>query len=479
MSDHLTEGSERRNPSTPRDSALAIAPNLHAEIFDNEVDALLMSGVALNEPERVKLALSQGADPMRGRGRALSLAAFAGNMELLKILLPLTDVASTGHSDFISAVSWSEDVEVVSLLATRADQRVLDEALCSACSATSSRPPRFISALIDAGANPKAHASRALALSLICRRDDLSKILFPLSDPTSWREGDMTLGDGHPWGALRDVAIGASTEGLAAALKMASPPSNYLWRCHPTPPPTDCLLSLAKSSWRMRLWWRLSFCSNLPKPPKRSALPLRASDLQGTPMPSQKKISWPLQSAGVDHVPAAPRPAAGTVSVRLAKRKPARIDIPAFPAARSNSPSTLEAITDDGSSLDARDPRGFTALHLACSAGSHGSVEQLILAGADINAEAADGSRPIESAFRHGHESCAALLRMSGAEPARASACSGDDPLPVMLFKMKSLFWAATAPGVLFQQRLAAAAERRELALSASSPRPAKPSPQI
>lgn len=225
MSEHLTDDSYPASIITTFiDSDPRSLRNRRAQIVDG-VDGLLMEGVLSDDLERVKEALARGADPMVREAWPLQTATEANNMRMLRLLLPLTDVAATGHRAFLYAATFGRYPAVLSLLATRADQASLDLALCSAVVSTSLR---CCAALIEAGANPKAHASRALALALLHGSRSVAEMLFPLSDPRSWMEGDMTIDSGHPWGALRLVATQAPAEFLERVLGVAVPPMEVL-----------------------------------------------------------------------------------------------------------------------------------------------------------------------------------------------------------------------------------------------------------
>lgn len=227
MSQECTDGNNRPN------RLILVFPNADARSVNSRkaeiiegVDGALMEGVLFNSPERVQAALNQGANPMVMKAWPLQTATEAGNMELLCLLLPLTDVAATGHRALFYAAEFARYPEVISLLAARADQGTLDLALCLTAASASALP--CAAALVDAGADPKAYASRALANALVHGRSSVAAMLFPMSDPRSWGEGDMTIDYGHPWGALRLVATQGSVEGLARVLRMASPPMEVL-----------------------------------------------------------------------------------------------------------------------------------------------------------------------------------------------------------------------------------------------------------
>lgn len=224
MSDHLIDDSCSAIITTFINSDSRSFQNRSTQIVEG-VDGLLMGGVLSNDLEQVKAALSQGADPMVKEAWPLQTATEANNMRMLRLLLPLTDVAATGHRAFRYAATFGRYPAVLSLLATRADQASLDLALCSAVVSNSLR---CCTALIEAGANPKAHASRALALALLDGSSSVAEMLFPLSDPRSWVEGDMTIDSGHPWGMLRLVATQAPVDFLERVLSVVVPPMEVL-----------------------------------------------------------------------------------------------------------------------------------------------------------------------------------------------------------------------------------------------------------
>lgn len=225
MSEHLTDYAYPATIITTFiDSDARSFKNRSAQIVDG-IDGALMEAVLSNHIEGAQAAIAQGAGPMVKEAWPLQIATEATNMRMLRLLLPLTDVAATGHRDFLYAATFGRYPAVLSLLATRADQASLDLALCLP---VASRSLRCSTALVEAGADPKAHASRALALALSHGRRNLAEMLFPLSDPRSWMEGDLTIDSGHPWGALRLVATEAPPDLAARVLDMAFPPLEVL-----------------------------------------------------------------------------------------------------------------------------------------------------------------------------------------------------------------------------------------------------------
>ncbi len=88
-------------------------------------------------------------------------------------------------------------------------------------------------------------------------------------------------------------------------------------------------------------------------------------------------------------------------------------------AARCGDLHAVHRLLGDGAATEARDSRGFTALHWAALRGHWRVVDELVEAGAPVNAAAADGSTPLHGACHHDQPEAVRLLLDAGADPRR------------------------------------------------------------
>lgn len=86
-------------------------------------------------------------------------------------------------------------------------------------------------------------------------------------------------------------------------------------------------------------------------------------------------------------------------------------------AAWKNQQAALRWLIERGAKPD-RPPREWTALHYAVFAGHAGPAEDLLAAGADVNARSTNGSTVVMMAAREGHAALARRLIEAGANPA-------------------------------------------------------------
>jgi hypothetical protein len=90
-------------------------------------------------------------------------------------------------------------------------------------------------------------------------------------------------------------------------------------------------------------------------------------------------------------------------------------------AAFKNRRAALQWLLDHGAKVNRGNPateRAWTALHYAAFAGNAPLVEQLLAAGADVNARSTNGSSVVMMAAREGHATVAQQLMAAGANPA-------------------------------------------------------------
>ncbi|EKX51936.1 hypothetical protein GUITHDRAFT_134253 [Guillardia theta CCMP2712] len=80
----------------------------------------------------------------------------------------------------------------------------------------------------------------------------------------------------------------------------------------------------------------------------------------------------------------------------------------------------VRRLIKEGARLEARNKRGWQALHCAASSGRKEIVEILVAAGADIDAETQDGETPLRLA--NGHPDVEDILRSLGARDSMANA---------------------------------------------------------
>lgn len=99
-------------------------------------------------------------------------------------------------------------------------------------------------------------------------------------------------------------------------------------------------------------------------------------------------------------------------------------------AARRGDLHAVHRLLADGAATEARDSRGFTALHWAALRGHWRVVDELVEAGAPVNAAAADGSTPLHGASHHDQPEAVRLLLDAGADPRRTDVL-GLTPLHV------------------------------------------------
>jgi len=89
------------------------------------------------------------------------------------------------------------------------------------------------------------------------------------------------------------------------------------------------------------------------------------------------------------------------------------------PAAANKTVASLKLLAKSGVNLNAANPRGETALHLAARQGSNAIVRALVELGADLNAADRSGKTALDLAMqpgRAGHPDTAALLRELAAQ---------------------------------------------------------------
>jgi ankyrin repeat protein len=82
---------------------------------------------------------------------------------------------------------------------------------------------------------------------------------------------------------------------------------------------------------------------------------------------------------------------------------------------KGEHPERIQALLGLGADVNARGPRGRTALHCAATAGFNRVVRALLAAGADVNAQMDDGTTPLRAAQRARRANAAAILRQHGA----------------------------------------------------------------
>lgn len=195
------------------------------------------------------------------------------------------------------------------------------------------------------------------------------------------------------------------------------------------------------------------------------------------PKPSLPESDAFIQAVISDNAEVARRLLADATDPLLLAQTPCSLgEAPIFHALKNNCPSTLGALLDAGASHSCRDLSGFSPLHVACSLALDECAELLILAGADLHAEASDGLLATGHALLSTSATCLAMLLMAGAEPADPLS-SRSDRFSAILTSLYASLWTSSPDG----QQFAAALERRDLALSieASGRRPLGPALRI
>lgn len=87
--------------------------------------------------------------------------------------------------------------------------------------------------------------------------------------------------------------------------------------------------------------------------------------------------------------------------------------------ASSCSPELVRALVEAGAPVDARDRRGFTALHYAAESGLADVCRALIGAGADMEARTVNGNTPLHKAAENSHMEALEALLAAGASPSQ------------------------------------------------------------
>ncbi|MEM7125138.1 MAG: ankyrin repeat domain-containing protein [Chloroflexota bacterium] len=80
---------------------------------------------------------------------------------------------------------------------------------------------------------------------------------------------------------------------------------------------------------------------------------------------------------------------------------------------KGEHPEKVKALIDYGADVDARGPKGITALHAAAKAGFARVIKVLLEAGADINATTDTGKTPLDLAIKHKRQAASELLNKS------------------------------------------------------------------
>ncbi|CAG0890864.1 unnamed protein product [Darwinula stevensoni] len=91
-------------------------------------------------------------------------------------------------------------------------------------------------------------------------------------------------------------------------------------------------------------------------------------------------------------------------------------EAPLLLAAARNQLSKVKAIIESGADVNARDPKGNTALHAAASLGHQACMEALIRAGADVDAANGDEERPLHGAASLAASDPVQILLEAGAD---------------------------------------------------------------
>jgi ankyrin repeat protein len=86
-------------------------------------------------------------------------------------------------------------------------------------------------------------------------------------------------------------------------------------------------------------------------------------------------------------------------------------------AAKANDVAELERLLDGGAEIDAKDPRGYSALMLAAYSGSEAALDVLLARGADPRSADPGGNTVLMGAAFKGHASMVEKLLAAGADP--------------------------------------------------------------
>jgi ankyrin repeat protein len=93
----------------------------------------------------------------------------------------------------------------------------------------------------------------------------------------------------------------------------------------------------------------------------------------------------------------------------------AMTNTPLHAAVAGGKVENVEALAKRGADVNAQQNGGWTALHGAAQSGNREMVEILIASGAEVKARAGNNQTPLDLALQKGHESVAALLEQLGA----------------------------------------------------------------